>query len=208
MTLSQILTFAGVMLLGAMSPGPDFAVVVRRAVAGRGSGMLTALGVAAGVVVWAVAAATGVATLLAASATAFTVIKLVGAAYLGYLGVRALVLAARRGPAAGAEQAAPATAGAWAAFRQGLLCNVLNPKAAAFFVAFIPQFVGPNATMADTLLLAAVSFAVVLLWFSTLANLVATLRRVLTRPRVRRAVDGVTGAALLGLGVRLALTRA
>jgi RhtB (resistance to homoserine/threonine) family protein len=208
MTLSHILAFAGVMLLGAMSPGPDFAVVVRRAVAGRGSGMLTALGVAVGVVVWAVAAATGVAALLAASATAFTVIKLVGAAYLGYLGVRALLSAARRGPAAEAEQAAPAKAGAWAAFRQGLLCNVLNPKAAAFFVALIPQFLGSNATMADTLLLAAVSFAVVLLWFSTLANLVATLRRVLTRPRVQRAVDGVTGAALLGLGARLALTRA
>jgi threonine/homoserine/homoserine lactone efflux protein len=106
MTLSHILTFAGVMLLGAMSPGPDFAVVVRRAVAGRGSGMLTALGVAVGVVVRAVAAATGAAALLAVSATAFTVIKPVGAAYPGYPGIRALLSAARRGPAAEAERTA------------------------------------------------------------------------------------------------------
>jgi len=207
MTLSHLLAFAAVMLVGAMSPGPDFAIVVRRAVAGRVHGMITALGVAVGVFFWAITAVTGAAALLAASATAFTVIKLLGAAYLGYLGVKALRAAARSGQPA-PETAAGVRTGGWAAFRQGLLCNVLNPKAAAFFIALMPQFLGPGATAADTLLLAAVSFVVVLLWFSTLANVVSTLRRVLTRPRVRRVIDGVTGAALLGLGARLALTRA
>jgi len=207
MTLSHLAAFAGVMLIGAMSPGPDFAVVVRRAVTGRVIGMITALGVAVGVFVWVVTATTGIAALLAASATAFTGIKLVGAAYLGYLGVKALRAAARRTPTA-PEAVTDIRDGAWAAFRQGLLCNILNPKAAAFFLALMPQFLGRDSTTVDTMLLAGVSFTVVLIWFSTLASLVAMLRRVLTRPRVRRAIDGVTGAALLGLGARLALTRA
>jgi threonine/homoserine/homoserine lactone efflux protein len=207
MTLSHLAAFAGVMLIGAMSPGPDFAVVVRRAVTGRVNGMITALGVAVGVFAWVVTATTGTAALLAASATAFTGIKLVGAAYLGYLGVKALRAAARRTPAA-PEAVTNIRGSAWAAFRQGLLCNILNPKAAAFFLALMPQFLGHDSTTVDTMLLSGVSFTVVLIWFSTLANLVAMLRRVLTRPRVRRAIDGVTGAALLGLGARLALTRA
>ncbi|NUT31574.1 MAG: LysE family translocator [Hamadaea sp.] len=208
MTNSQLAAFAGVMLLGAMSPGPDFAIVVRRAVTGRGAGLAAAAGVAAGVVVWVAVAVTGAAALLAASATAFTVVKLAGAGYLGYLGVTSLLAAARRPREDAASVPDQAHPGARAAFAQGLLCNVLNPKAAVFFVALMPQFLGPDAGVVDTLLLAAVAFAVVLAWFSTLATLAATLRRILTRPRVRRAVDGLSGAALLGLGARLALSRA
>ena len=98
MTSAQVLTFGGVVALGAMSPGPDFAVVMRRsALAGRAHGMAAAVGVAAGVFAWAVAAATGVAAVVAATPVAFTVIKVVGAGYLIYLGVNALRSAWRPG---------------------------------------------------------------------------------------------------------------
>jgi RhtB (resistance to homoserine/threonine) family protein len=204
----QVAAFAGVIALGALSPGPDFAVVVRRsAVSGRVHGMATAAGIAVGIFVWAIAAVTGVAALLAASATAFTVVKLAGAAYLGYLGARALVAAARRDGNTVAEQDNDDGTTALAAFRQGLLCNALNPKAAVFFVALMPQFLRPDATTVDTLTLALVALAVVLLWFMILANLVAAIRSVLTRPPVRRAIDAITGVALIGLGVRLAAFR-
>ncbi|GAA1524046.1 LysE family translocator [Actinomadura kijaniata] len=204
MTFAQVVAFAGVMLLGALAPGPDFAVVVRQAATGgRRAGMAAAAGIAAGVFVWAATAALGVAALLAASATAYTVVKVAGAAYLLYLGVRSL-LAARRG--GGVEPAAEGgrRASAWAGFRQGLLTNVLNPKAAAFFVALMPQFLGDDPRVGGTLVLSAVATLVAGAWFLVVANVVGALRQVFSRERVRRTIDGVTGAALIGLGVRMA----
>ena len=208
-TAGQVAAFAGVIALGALSPGPDFAIVVHRsAVSGRAHGMATAVGIAAGVFVWSIAALTGVATLLATSATAFTVVKLAGAGYLGYLGVRALVAAVRHRGEILTQPSSGHTTTLLAAFRQGLLCNIFNPKAAVFFVALMPQFLRPDATAADTLTLAIVALAVVLFWFVVLANVVSALRRFLTRPHVRRTIDALTGTALIGLGLRLAATRA
>jgi RhtB (resistance to homoserine/threonine) family protein len=207
MTATEVAAFAAAMGLGAMSPGPDFAVVVRHAVtSGRQTGLTTAAGVATGVLVWVLAATTGVAALLAASAAAFTVVKVVGAGYLLFLGVRALRAAARGG--AGPE---PATrrgaATAVAAFRSGLLCNVLNPKAAVFFVALMPQFLPHQPAVSDVLLLSVTAFLITLLWFGAVATALSGLRRLLDRLAVRRAIDGVTGAALVLLGIRLAATR-
>ncbi|MGN9841979.1 LysE family translocator [Nonomuraea sp. H19] len=188
-------------------PGPDFAVVVRRsAVSGRGHGMAAALGISVGVFAWVVAAATGVAALLAASAMAFTVVKVVGAAYLLYLGVKALRSALRRGQELELDLPDPGRRSSWAAFAEGLLTNALNPKAALFFVALVPQFVSSGASMADTLVLSLIALAGTVVWFLVVANIVGTLRKVFARPAVRRAVDGLTGAALIGLGVKLAAT--
>lgn len=203
----QMVAFAGVVGLGAVSPGPDFAVVVRRSVvAGRRHGMAAAAGVAAGVLVWSATAAMGVSALLAASAVAFAVVKTAGAAYLLWLGVGAL-LAARRGdeptaPAAGTR----AAGGLGVSFRDGVLCNVLNPKAGVFFIAVLPQFAPAEGARLDSLVLSSVAVAVTLVWFTVVANLVATLRRVFARPAVRRAVDAVSGAVLVSLGVRLAIS--
>ncbi|GAA4066146.1 LysE family translocator [Nonomuraea soli] len=206
-SLPQILAFAGVVMLGSMSPGPDFAVVVRRSVqSGRGHGMAAAAGIAVGVFFWVVAAATGIAALLAASALAFTVVKVVGAAYLLYLGVRAWLAAGRTaGPDA---SGAPARGGRVSAFSEGLLTNALNPKVAIFMIALVPQFVSAGAGMAQVLTLSAAALVTNALWFGALANLVAVLRRFLARRRVRRAVDYVTGTALIGLGVHLAVSKA
>lgn len=195
--------FTAVVLLGAVSPGPDFAVVVRRAaLSGRRHGMATAVGVGVGVFGWVVAAAAGVAVLLAASAVAFTVVKLVGGAYLCYLGGKALRAAARGGPAT--LGSAGGRAGVRAAFAEGLLTNALNPKAGLFFLALAPQFVD-HAGGPEVALLSLIAAAGTACWFLVVANLVSVLRRVVTRPRVRRALDAVTGTALIGLGLRLAV---
>jgi threonine/homoserine/homoserine lactone efflux protein len=156
-----------------MAPGPDFAIVVRQSVAsGARSGMAAALGVGAGVFVWAVSAAIGVAALLAASAVAFTIVKVVGAAYLLYLGLRALRSASREPHASEPTAGVARPESIWTSFRQGLITNVLNPKAAAFFVALMPQFVGSDSAYGATLLLAGTAGAIAVGWFCVLANLV------------------------------------
>ncbi|OXM67520.1 MULTISPECIES: LysE family translocator [Amycolatopsis] len=201
MTMTQLVALAGVIVLGAMAPGPDFVIVSRNAlVSGRRAGMACAAGITAGVFCWAIVTALGLAGLLAASAVAFTVVKLAGAAYLLFLGIRAL-LAARRGRYTAPEPAAEAGS----AFRQGLVCNLLNPKVAAFFLALLPQFVPGGAGPGDHLLLAVVASGVTLAWFLVLANVVGALRRVLSAARVRRGIDAAMGTLLVGLGVRIAL---
>jgi threonine/homoserine/homoserine lactone efflux protein len=200
----MVAAFFGVVLLGAMSPGPDFAVVVRRAaVSGRADGTMAALGIAVGVFLWAVAAATGVAALVAASALAYTIGKIVGAGYLMVLGVRAL-LAARKGGGAESVPSVDTGASRWAAFRQGLLCNVLNPKVAVFFVALLPQFLPVHPSLVETLLLSTIAVLITAAWFIVVANLVGAARRIFANAAVRRAVDAITGTALVALGLRLA----
>ncbi|YCK38874.1 LysE family translocator [Actinomadura sp. ATCC 39365] len=205
--LTYHVTFGVLVMVGAMSPGPAFAIVVRRAaLSGRGPGMAAAAGIAVGVAAWVVAAATGVAALLAASATAFTVIKVAGAAYLLYLGARALRAALRKGGPLDLGLPGRPDRGPWAAFAEGLLTNTLNPKAALFFMVLVPQFVDEDAALGETLLLAAAALAGTMVWFLLVANVVGTLRRVVARSGVRRAVHGLTGAGLIALGVSLAVT--
>ncbi|GAB3914065.1 LysE family translocator [Kibdelosporangium lantanae] len=201
----QMLAFMGVVLLAAMAPGPDFVIVTRHAaISGRRAGMATGLGIASGVFAWAVVAAFGVASLLAASAVAFTAVKLVGAGYLAYLGIKALVSAWRRGQAVHTEVKAT-TVRPMVAYRQGLLTNLLNPKCAVFFVALMPQFLSTSPHWSDTLLLSTLAVVITAVWFTVLANIVGALRAFFTSKRVRRVLDSVTGAILVGLGIRIAL---
>src|SRR4051812_1014406 len=187
-----------------MSPGPDFVIVTRNAVrSGRRAGMSCAAGIASGLFVWAVVAGLGIAGLLAASA--FTVVKLAGAAYLVLLGIRALLAARRGGYETPAPDAAPRPGGVLAAYRQGLVTNLLNPKVAVFFTALLPQFLPATATPADHLLLATVAAAVSLSWFVALTTVVNTLRRFLTASRVRRTIDAIMGTLLITLGIRIAV---
>ena len=206
MNTTQAIALSGVILLAAMSPGPDFVIVLRTAVtAGRRAGMASAAGIAGGVLVWAIVTSLGIASLLAASAVAFTVVKLIGAAYLVLLGIRAL-LAARRG---GYEQTLEAAAGkaARGAFAAGLLTNLFNPKVAVFFLALWPQFLPAHATVLDTAVLAVIPSVVSLVWFTVLANVVTALRRFLTAAKVRRTIDAVMGTLLVGIGVRIAVSQ-
>lgn len=204
MSMTQVLALGGVVLLAAMSPGPDFVIVLRSAaLSGRRAGMACAAGIACGVLAWSLVTALGIAGLLAASAVAFTVVKLIGAGYLMLLGIRAL-LAARRGDYELREAAAPAVRSA-VAFRQGLLTNLLNPKVAVFFIALLPQFLPTAPAVLDTVVLGTVAATVSLVWFTVLANVVGAMRRVFTRARVRRVIDAAMGTLLIGLGLRIAV---
>jgi threonine/homoserine/homoserine lactone efflux protein len=203
--MDDVVAFAAVAALIVVVPGPDMALVLRNGVAhGRRAAVATALGINAGLLVWAVAAALGVAAVIQASGTAFTVLKLAGAAYLVWLGVRALVDAWR-----GAASPTSAPHGRKASpFRQGLLSNLFNPKIALVYTTLIPQFVDRGGSeIAQTFVLAGVFIAMGLVWLTGYALLVAQAGALLRRPAVRRVVNAVTGAALTILGVRLALER-
>jgi len=198
---SHLLPFVGTAILIALTPGADTAVVVRTAlVAGAAPARRTALGTATGLMVWGVASACGVAAILNASAEAFTTIKLAGAAYLIWLGIQAIRRAGAPLPAEGGHGGSP--------FRQGLLCNLLNPKAGVFFTALLPQFVSPqDPALAVSLLLTAIAAATSLIWLTVYATLVPRAGDVVRRTPVRRAIDRVTGTVLIALGIRLALPR-
>ena len=167
----------------------------------------TGLGCCTGIAAYATASAIGLAAILAASATAFMVIKFVGAAYLVYLGVMAL-LHSRKRPAAATptEAPVPTVLGRKAAFRQGLVSNLLNPKIALIFLTLIPQFVSPGEPAFTTGVLAAVFLGVAVLWWRTFSLAVGALGRLLSREPVRIAIERVTGTVLIGLGLRVALT--
>ncbi|MFI5589627.1 LysE family translocator [Amycolatopsis sp. NPDC051758] len=198
-------SFLLVVLLGAMSPGPDFVVVTRTSLTGgRRAGFAAGAGIALGVFAWVVAIALGVAAVLTASAVAFTVVKLVGAGYLVVLGVKSW-LAVRRGDYRdlGDDKAAePLKAGA--AFRQGLFTNLLNPKVAVYFLALLPQFLPADGSTLQTLELAVIATAGTVLWFCALALVVGALKRFFSNGRVRRGLDAVLGSVLVALGIKVA----
>jgi threonine/homoserine/homoserine lactone efflux protein len=204
--IGNVLAFAGVAALIVVVPGPDMALVLRNGIAlGRRAAVATALGINTGLLVWALAAALGIAAVLHASATAFTVLKLAGAVYLVWLGARAL-LDAWRGISEPSAASAPRRRAS--PFRQGLLSNLFNPKIALVYTTLIPQFVDRGGSeIAQTFLLAAVFIAMGLVWLTGYALLVAQAGALLRRPAVRRGVNAVSGVVLTALGVRLAFER-
>ena len=191
-----------------VTPGPDTAYIVGRSVAqGRGAGLMSALGISTGCCVHALACAFGLTALLAASAAAFTVIKLVGAAYLIYLGVRMIV--AKQAGAPGAAQAGHAAAAKplRQLFMQGFWTNVLNPKVVLFFVSFFPQFVSADSQHKALAFLALGSVFVVIstIWTCIVAWVAGSVtQRFSGKPGVRKWLDRTVGSAFVGLGLRLA----
>jgi threonine/homoserine/homoserine lactone efflux protein len=203
----QLVPFLLVVTVLTVTPGPDMALVLRNGV--RGGVRLawwTGLGCCAGIAVHATAAVIGLSALLAASAAAFTVVKLAGAAYLVYLGVMALWSTRRKDVTAALVDPTPQPTGPATAFRQGVLSNVLNPKIALLFLTLLPQFVSADEPrMATSAVLAVIFLAFAVLWWRVFTLLVAMLGRVLSNPRVRTTFERVTGAVLIALGVRVAL---
>jgi threonine/homoserine/homoserine lactone efflux protein len=203
---SAVLGFTVVAAALTVTPGLDTALVLRSALTGRRrEAAATAGGIVAGLFVWGAAAAAGLSALLTASQVAYDVLRFAGAAYLLWMGGRLLFRAIR--PRPGGPPAAPVTGRAgWRAARLGLVTNLLNPKVGVFYVALLPQFLPSGADpLAVGLLLATVHAALSIVWFGLLIGLAGTLGRWLRRPGAMRSIDGVSGAALVGFGVRLAL---
>lgn len=188
-----------------LTPGQDTFYIIGRSLAqGRRAGIVSVLGVSSGCVVHTFAAAFGLSAILASSAGAFLVVKAVGAAYLVYLGV-AMMLARSANPV---EAAGRTRDSAWAIYRAGFLTNVLNPKVALFFLAFLPQFVDPAAAskIGAFLFLGAVFIVNGTIWCLVLAwGASAMSRRFRESPSAIVLLKRAAGAMFVGLGVRLAV---
>ena len=204
---AHLWVFVGIAAVVIIVPGPDTALVTRNAVLhGRRAALGTALGVNAGLSVWTVASAFGVASLVRASDIAFNALKLIGAAYLIWLGVQAFRAARRGGTHAGAEGHPREALDGRGGFRQGALSNLANPKIAAFFTSVLPQFVSPgHGVLLASLALGAVFVLMTLAWLSAYALVAVKASNLLRRPRVSASVDRLSGLVLIGFGVRLAL---
>jgi threonine/homoserine/homoserine lactone efflux protein len=200
-------TFAIAALVLIMLPGPDQALITRNAlVGGRYGGLLTMVGGVLGLAVHAGAAALGLSALLLASATAFTVLKIVGAVYLLWLAVQMLWSATRSPRPPVDERAVEPPVRRSGYLRQGFLSNALNPKVALFFVTFLPQFLSTDggSPRLEAMLLSAVFAAIYLAWFGLYVAAVDRLGRWLRRPRVKARIEQVTGLILATVAVRLA----
>ncbi|HXT19005.1 MAG TPA: LysE family translocator [Gemmatimonadaceae bacterium] len=228
----RLFAFIGVAAVLTILPGADMALVTRNVLAyGRRRTMLTIVGICLGCVVHATFSALGLSAILATSATAYNVVKTVGAAYLVWIGVQAIresvvipsggaqrrsrgtpVLAdEQRSAEKGVPRLAPLARDDMPLlkpFLQGFLTNILNPKVAIFYLTFLPQFISPGeSVLRRSLLLASIHIPMGLVWLTAYAWFVDRLGVVLTRPRVRATLERLTGGLLIALGARLAWDR-
>ena len=208
---SQFALFFAASLLLAVTPGPGiFYVAARTLAGGRVEGVASSFGTGLGGMVHVLAGSVGVSALVLASAELFTVLKLLGAAYLAWLGLRTILAARKDALAAAAGQAGAPPIGLRRAFREGVMVEALNPKTAAFFLAFVPQFVDPAS---GSVALQFAVLGVVSVALNTLADVVVAyaaggVRAGMTkRPSLVRRLREASGAAMIALGLGLLFAR-
>lgn len=206
--VGQLVAFTLAATVVTVTPGADMALVARRAVAdGWRRASVTSAGIVTGLLVHATASAVGISAILVRSATAFTVLKIAGACYLVLLGIfsfRAARRTAREGADDGVDE--PTSRSTRTSFAQGFLNNVLNPKPALFYLAFVPQFLEPgDPVVALTSVFVAIHIAISVVWLLAWAWLVGRAGVALA-PRSRALLERVTGCVLVAFGLRLATT--
>ncbi|MFE5289584.1 LysE family translocator [Nocardia sp. NPDC056611] len=208
MSLPLLLSFAGLCVLLALTPGPDTFLVLRFSMAGPRPGIAAAVGSAFGGIVWATVVAAGVAALLEQSATAYRTLKVIGGIYLLYLGIRALVEQRRARSAEAEPQVTPGTpASMRSAFAAGLLSCVFNPKVGLFYLAVLPQFLN-EVTFLNTLTLGAIESSIAAIEMILLAVAAARAVTLLRRPRIRARLEQASAAILAALGIGTAASAA
>jgi threonine/homoserine/homoserine lactone efflux protein len=207
--MESFLAFLGVSLIVIVTPGPDTAVTIRNTlIGGRSGGVATALGIAGGQTIWAFATSIGIVTLLVASGPLFLAVKYAGAAYLAYLGVQALRDAIRPAASRQGDVRKESRLTPFAAFRQGLVSDLGNPKMAFFFAGLLPQFIpAGEETYSALMRLGAVFAMMTFAWLALYAAVVARAGDILRRQSIRRSIEAVTGTLLIGLGLRIATQR-
>ena len=200
----SLIAFTAAAALLTVTPGLDTALVLRAATAeGRRAALLAGAGICLGCVAWGTIVAVGLGALITASHLAYAVLKIVGAAYLLFLGVKLILQSA----GAGLQAPAPRLAGGRTWLQRGLFTNLLNPKVGVFYTAFLPQFVPEGVGVTGfTLLLALVHAALGFFWFLVLAQVAASAGRVLHRPAVSVWLDRALGGLLVLLGARLLIS--
>ncbi|HWC19287.1 MAG TPA: LysE family translocator [Terriglobales bacterium] len=209
---SRFLAFLGIAALLTIIPGADTALVTKNAIArGRSAAFFTTFGICLGCLCHATASALGLSVVLRESARLYQWVKLAGAGYLVYLGVRALWEGRKNAPRnqhALLSGGAVKRGGLLRSFTEGLLTNLLNPKVAIFYLTFLPQFIAPGeSVLRKSLFLASINVLMGVAWLCTYATLLHRMSSVLTRPAVKRRLEAFTGAVLVGFGLRLAMER-
>lgn len=206
MTVELVIIFLGVCMLAYVTPGPDWFVIMRYTALSRRDGFLSALGVQTGLTVHIVAAALGVTAVVLAGETAFTILKFAGAGYLVFLGVQSLLKARRSKKHDEADETVSRGSGP-SIFWKSFLANVLNPQAAIFFIAVLPQFIDPATSLLTQIaILGALDIALGILWWSIYIYAIGLVRRFLGASRSQRVLNFVAGLVLIILGFVLLFT--
>ncbi|OOP61096.1 hypothetical protein BMF89_13920 [Arthrobacter sp. SRS-W-1-2016] len=200
--VEQLMAFALTCVVVVLVPGPDFALVLKNAPRGPGSAATTAIGIMVGNTILALLAVLGVTALLSASEALGNVIRIAGAAYLLYLGTRALLEAfgrPRNLPTAAPEPRLGFRGNS--PFLQGMVSNLLNPKVAVFYLSLFPQFnLAPLPPLGQHALMAGIFLLTALVWYVALVHALKRISTALARPRVKRIITGGSGTVLIGVG--------
>ena len=210
----QVITFTGIAALLTLAPGADTMMILRSVFArGQKAGILTMIGICSGLFFHATLSALGLSLILVRSAAAFETVKALGACYLIYLGGQSLWKARYAGGNTHVSLAENAVTRQkkenWKAFFEGTLTNLLNPKVAIFYLAFLPQFISPHDwVFGKSVLLAGIHFTEGIIWYTILIFSLGRMRGLLIRPRVKQGLEALSGAILIAFGVRLAVSRA
>jgi threonine/homoserine/homoserine lactone efflux protein len=204
MSTTALLTWTLVATLAVMTPGLDTLLVLRHTMlGGRRTGLATVVGISTGCLVWAAASLAGLTALLAASTLAYDIVRIAGAVYLLWLGATAIwkTLPRNRKPGV-SEVDMPAAPGWFAAFRTGMVTNLLNPKVGVFYMSLLPQFLPKDATSWG-ILLVAIHVTIGFIWFPPIIWAASRARALLLRERVRHWLDRATATVLIALGIKL-----
>ena len=207
MFLTQFLTVTTITLLAVMSPGPDFAIVTRNSLKySRNIGYATSLGIALGLMIHITYSLVGIGLIISRSVVLFNIIKLIGAAYLAYIGLQALRSKPNNISTETPQQARSAEITSLAAVKNGFFANALNPKATIFFLALFTEVISPQTTLVVKLFFGGEIMLIAFVWFSLLSYLMTRdgiKNRII---HVQHHVEHVMGAVLIALGIKVALS--
>ncbi len=206
--MNEWVLLIGVMAVGLVSPGPDFVMTVRNSILqSRQAGIFTALGLAAGVVVHVTYCLIGLATIISQSILLFNVIKYIGAAYLIYIGIKALQSKGFDTPIAIEHDDDSKQMNPLQGFVSGFITNVFNPKATMFFLAMFTQIIDIHVSLNVQIIYAATCFIMTFGWFSIVATILTVEAFRARFLRAAQWIDRICGAALIAMGIRLAVTK-
>jgi len=202
--MEELLIVAGAHILAVASPGPDLALVLKNALSGNKKvGIYTALGIALGILVHVLYSVVGLALVISQSIVLFNIIKLVGAGYLIWIGVKSLM--SSKGPVTASTQVTTKSISTKEAIKQGFLTNVLNPKATLFFLSLYTQVISPNTSASLKLLYGAEMVTATFIWFTLVAIFMTRKPVQAVYEKIKHRIDQAFGVALIALGLKVAL---
>ncbi|MBL4294157.1 LysE family translocator [Vibrio fluvialis] len=209
MYIQNIEAFLIAITILTLTPGLDTALVIRNTSrAGMVDGCVTSLGICAGLFVHATFSAIGISAILTQSAELFHFMKMIGAAYLIWLGISSLRTLLKTGQGMNVTTLSHSQLSVKRSLREGFLSNVLNPKTAVFYLAFLPQFINPeHSPLMQSLLMAGIHFVIAMVWQCGLAGALSSAKNLLKNASFMRWMEGTTGFVLVALGLKLLLEK-